>query len=405
MGDKARGQIQGAPNVLRNYAGFKNAGATLVNHFRKPGSSHTMQDLAGAIGRFTDVGQRGAVESAAFAALGNHPSFPAQLQRALDDQDAKLEVQRETWQRDLEPVAQRQALEEASGEGATSRIEAARGNGQPLPEGVRKLLEAKWNTDLSRVRVHVDGEADLLSQKLNAKAFTTGNNVFFRSGTWNPTSLEGLQLIAHETWHTVQQAQGLVQKGIDRDQGLETEARSKGGALLSQDVTFASSRTASPVASSRATPTSTSPAPVTTPAVQRQTAPTTATPTSAHRPLVAPTNGPDVAYDTLVARLVALAPEAQRPHAASSIPPVVATMPLEQHPRPQPSRLHPGDRAARGALRATQVQPQRSPRGRPQPPAHPSHPRDSSRGRETRPVGARGAVPHQPRHRTTQRRR
>jgi hypothetical protein len=241
MGDKARGQIRGDPNALSNYAGFKNAGATLVNHFRKPGSSHTMQDLAGAIGRFTDVGQRGAVESAAFAAFGNHPSFSAQLQRALDDQDSKLEVQREAWQRELEPVAQRQALEESQGEGAAARIEAARGGGQPLPEGVRKLLEAKWNTDLSRVRVHVDGEADALSKKFNARAFTTGNHVFFRSGTWNPTSLEGLQLIAHETWHTVQQAQGLVQGGIDRDAGLETEARGKGNALSSQDLTVASS--------------------------------------------------------------------------------------------------------------------------------------------------------------------
>ena len=41
-----------------------------------------------------------------------------------------------------EPVAQRQAEMEASGEGAASLIESARGAGQPLPAGVRALLSA-----------------------------------------------------------------------------------------------------------------------------------------------------------------------------------------------------------------------------------------------------------------------
>jgi predicted chitinase len=319
MGEKAAAQIEGDPRILRNYTGFKNAGATLARNFRAPGSRHTVQDLAGAIGRFRDPGQRGAVESAAFAALGDHPTFPGQLQRALDEQDARLELQREVWQRDLEPAAQRQALEEASGAGAAERIGAARGSGQPLPQGVRNLLETKWNTDLSRVRVHVGGEADALSKKLNARAFTTGSDVFFRAGTWNPTSLEGLQLLAHETWHTVQQAQGLVQAGVDKSQSLEIEARSKGAELSSQDMQLASS--GAPRVQARVTSPVQNNAPrvpnLPTNAVQRQVAPTTAAPTTVP---VAPTNGADVAFDTLVARLVALVPEDMRPYAASSIP-------------------------------------------------------------------------------------
>ncbi len=240
---KAEKEIQGDSNLIRNYQGFKNTGATLVKHFRSPGSSHSMTDLAGAIQRFTDPGQRGAVESAAFAALGHHPSFPGQLQRALDAREEGLERQRETWQRELEPIAQRQALEDASGEGATTLIEQARGGGQPLPEGVKSMLEVKWNVDLSKVRVHLDSSADGISRKLNAKALTTGNDIFFRAGTWNPTSLEGLQLIAHETWHTVQQGNGLVQAGVDRDHGLELEAQGKGNALSSTDVQTVSSST------------------------------------------------------------------------------------------------------------------------------------------------------------------
>ncbi len=202
-----------------------------------------MTDLAGAIQRFTDPGQRGAVESAAFAALGHHPSFPGQLQRALDARAERLEGQREIWQRELEPIAQRQALEEASGNDAAEQIAVARGSGQPLPENVRAMLEVKWNVDLSKVRVHLDSSADGISRKLNAKALTSGQDIFFRAGTWNPTSLEGLQLIAHETWHTQQQANGLVQKGVDRDAGLETEARGKGSEVSSADLTTVSNGT------------------------------------------------------------------------------------------------------------------------------------------------------------------
>ncbi len=311
---RAEEQVNGDPTLIRNYQGFKNTGATLVKHFRSPGSSHTMGDLAGAIQRFTDPGQRGAVESAAFAALGHHPSFPGQLQRALDARAERLEGQREIWQRELEPIAQRQALEEASGNDAAEQIAVARGSGQPLPENVRAMLEVKWNVDLSKVRVHLDSSADGISRKLNAKALTAGNDIFFRAGTWNPTSLEGLQLIAHETWHTVQQGNGLVQAGVDRDHGLEVEAQRKGNQLSHQDLqTTSSGKVDFKPAHVAGVPQTLRTAAISNSnALQRQAAAT--------RLPVAPTTGQEVAYDTLVARLVALVPEDMRPFAAANLP-------------------------------------------------------------------------------------
>ncbi len=243
FGSKAAVQLARDPERLSSYAGFKNAGAGLVKNFRTPGSKHTIPELAKAIQRFRDPMQRAAVESAAYAAFGSHPTYPKQLQRALEERDAKLEVQRESWKSELESVAQRQALEEASGEGAAQMIEAARGNGQPLPVGVRAMLEAKWNTDLSKVMVHTDSRSSQISKKLNAKALTTGQDIFFGASTFNPTSLEGLQLIAHEAWHTVQQANGLVQAGVDKSQRLEVEAQGKGAELSSADLSSVSSAT------------------------------------------------------------------------------------------------------------------------------------------------------------------
>ncbi|MBD2517704.1 DUF4157 domain-containing protein [Nostoc sp. FACHB-973] len=90
------------------------------------------------------------------------------------------------------------------------RIDAASGSGSRLDHGVQQHLEPHLGADLSNVRIHTDSEADQLSQSVNAVAFTTGQDIFFSSGSYNPTSTEGRHLIAHEVVHTVQQANGAV---------------------------------------------------------------------------------------------------------------------------------------------------------------------------------------------------
>ena len=90
------------------------------------------------------------------------------------------------------------------------RIQSASGGGGKLDEGVQQHLEQHLGADLSDVRIHTDGEADRLSRSVNAIAFTTGQDVFFSSGSYNPSSAEGKHLIAHEVVHTVQQANGAV---------------------------------------------------------------------------------------------------------------------------------------------------------------------------------------------------
>ncbi|MFT2721901.1 DUF4157 domain-containing protein [Deinococcus sp. A31D244] len=112
-----------------------------------------------------------------------------------------------------------------------ARIQARRGRGNPLPETLQRHLEQGLNHDLSRVRIHDDAEADKLAKGVNAIAFTTGTDIFFRSGRFNPNTQTGLELLAHEVTHTVQQSQGRVGKGIDPDAGLESEARVMGTKL------------------------------------------------------------------------------------------------------------------------------------------------------------------------------
>jgi hypothetical protein len=86
-------------------------------------------------------------------------------------------------------------------DGLASRIQASRGNGSPLDDGARTKMEGGFGTSFDRVRVHTDGESDALNHKLGAKAFTTGNDIYFRQDT----SPSDHGLLAHELTHVVQQ--------------------------------------------------------------------------------------------------------------------------------------------------------------------------------------------------------
>ena len=61
-----------------------------------------------------------------------------------------------------------------------------------------------------RDAVHTDGEADALSRELGAKAFTSGRDIFFREGAFDPSTPEGFELLVHESTHVLQQAAGPV---------------------------------------------------------------------------------------------------------------------------------------------------------------------------------------------------
>ncbi len=89
-------------------------------------------------------------------------------------------------------------------------IRRARGGGQPLWGELQEQMSASLGHDFSGVRVHTDSEADALNQQLQAKAFTTGADIFFKGGAYDPASRGGRELIAHELSHVVQQSSGRV---------------------------------------------------------------------------------------------------------------------------------------------------------------------------------------------------
>jgi hypothetical protein len=56
------------------------------------------------------------------------------------------------------------------------------------------------------VRVHADQIAGDLAHQLRARAFTTGNRIFFAPGEFQPDRTGGKRLLAHELTHVVQQS-------------------------------------------------------------------------------------------------------------------------------------------------------------------------------------------------------
>ena len=116
-------------------------------------------------------------------------------------------------------AVQRILAQRSAGEGAeldeetAGRISQARGGGRALDSAVQAQMGESMGYDFSGVRVHTSPEADSLNRQLSAKAFTTGQDVFFREGAYDPNSSGGRELIAHELTHVVQQGTGAVRSG------------------------------------------------------------------------------------------------------------------------------------------------------------------------------------------------
>jgi hypothetical protein len=86
-----------------------------------------------------------------------------------------------------------------------SGIESARGGGERLDEHTQISMEHSFGADLSHVRVHTGSQAEQMNHAVGARAFTTGPDIFFGRGGYDPNSQSGRHLLAHELTHVVQQ--------------------------------------------------------------------------------------------------------------------------------------------------------------------------------------------------------
>jgi hypothetical protein len=123
-------------------------------------------------------------------------------------EEEELQMQTEEEEEIQTQIVKGQSVKVSAG--IETRINNKRGSGHPLSDNVREPMEQAFEVDFSAVKVHADTEAHNLNQQLNAKAFTTGQDIFFRYGEYNPNSDSGRKLIAHELTHVVQQSNGKI---------------------------------------------------------------------------------------------------------------------------------------------------------------------------------------------------
>ena len=124
-------------------------------------------------------------------------------------------------------------------------IESRRGGGRSLDTGVQRRVGDALGADLSDVRVHDDSEANSLNHAVAADAFTTGSDIFFRQGKYQPGTSGGDQLLAHELTHVVQQRSGEGESGGDMRVSSPQDAAEQEASAFSKELASAPSSTVS----------------------------------------------------------------------------------------------------------------------------------------------------------------
>lgn len=112
------------------------------------------------------------------------------------------------------------------------------GGGAPLEDPLLTEMETAFYSDFSNVRIHNDGTADRAAETIESRAFTIGNNIYFRNSDYAPSTSKEKKLMAHELAHVVQQyetSSGSPTSVTLPDSSVEREADYAAGSVVSGD--------------------------------------------------------------------------------------------------------------------------------------------------------------------------
>lgn len=127
-----------------------------------------------------------------------------ELQMQPEEEEEEIQMQEEEEEEEIlqpksdSPVTDTHATTE-------QKLNGSKGNGSSLDSETRVQMESSFGANFSGVKIHTDSTAVQLNKELGAQAFTTGNDIYFNEGRYQPDSQNGKKLLAHELTHTVQQ--------------------------------------------------------------------------------------------------------------------------------------------------------------------------------------------------------
>jgi len=88
-----------------------------------------------------------------------------------------------------------------------SKLSSEMNNGGiAMSPDLQTTMQNSFGSDFTNIRIHNDGISHALNEQIHAKAFTHKNHIFFNKNQFEPDSVKGKHLLAHELTHTLQQA-------------------------------------------------------------------------------------------------------------------------------------------------------------------------------------------------------
>ncbi len=84
-------------------------------------------------------------------------------------------------------------------------LSRSKGSGSPLSSKTNEAMSMAFNSNFDNVRIHTDNRAIAMSEHIQAKAFTQGNEIYFNKNQYAPSTESGKKLLAHELTHVQQQ--------------------------------------------------------------------------------------------------------------------------------------------------------------------------------------------------------
>ena len=142
------------------------------------------------------------------------------IQREPEEEEVqpKLEIQRQSEDEEKEEALQPKLVDNTVARQDTTEhmIVQSRGGGSPLDTKIQAQMESGFGADFSGVKIHTDSRAIQMNKDLGARAFTSGNDIYFNSGQFQPASDNGKKLLAHELTHTLQQGASSTQTLVQR---------------------------------------------------------------------------------------------------------------------------------------------------------------------------------------------
>ena len=151
------------------------------------------------------------------------------VQQKGEEEEAQTKPEEEEAQTKPEEEEEK-VQKKGNGKSANPRIESTikstKGQGQKMDPSTQRTMEKGFGADFSDINIHTDSKAQETSHELGAQAFTTGNDIYFNEGKYNPNSKEGKHLLAHELTHTIQQT-GTIEKKIQKNPETATSLISR----------------------------------------------------------------------------------------------------------------------------------------------------------------------------------